>query len=140
MDKKELIKKLNILSKFNLEKSLLENTATGVTIPRIRLSFVTGGGIITGDIMSLEELRAEFLSFGSNVANKNVANKKEHESLAEVNPLSLVLHDNDLQNSIYDSFLPLRDVSITNSEHVTKLNFLALFYDEIIGVTAGKLS
>ncbi|WP_448821443.1 hypothetical protein [Cetobacterium sp.] len=135
MDKKELIKKLNILSKFNLEKSLLENTATGVTIPRIRLSFVTGGGIITGDIMSLEELRAEFLSFGSNVANK-----KEHESLAEVNPLSLVLHDNDLQNSIYDSFLPLRDVSITNSEHVTKLNFLALFYDEIIGVTAGKLS
>lgn len=132
MDKKELIKKLNILSKFNLEKSLLENTATGVTIPKIRLSFVTGGGIITGDIMTLEELKEEFLVFGSN--------KKEHESLSEVNPLSLVLHDNDLQNSIYDSFLPLRDVSIANSEHITKLNFLALFYDEIIGVTVGKLS
>ncbi|MCX3065999.1 MAG: hypothetical protein ACRCUO_05890 [Cetobacterium sp.] len=132
MDKKELIKKLNILSKFNLEKSLLENTATGVTIPKIRLSFVTGGGIITGDIMTLEELKEEFLAFGSN--------KKEHESLSEVNPLSLVLHDNDLQNSIYDSFLPLRDVSIANSEHITKLNFLALFYDEIIGVTVGKLS
>ena len=130
MDKKELIKKLNILSKFNLEKSLLENTATGVTIPKIRLSFVTGGGIITGDIMTLEELKEEFLAFGSN--------KKEHESLSEVNPLSLVLHDNDLQNSIYDSFLPLRDVSIANSEHITKLNFLALFYDEIIGVTVGK--
>lgn len=132
MDKKELIKKLNILSKFNLEKSLLENTATGVTIPKIRLSFVTGGGIITGDIMTLEELKEEFLAFGSN--------KKEHESLSEVNPLSLVLHDNDLQNSIYDSFLPLRDVSIANSEHITKLNFLALFYNEIIGVTVGKLS
>lgn len=132
MDKKELIKKLNILSKFNLEKSLLENTATGVTIPKIRLSFVTGGGIITGDIMTLEELKEEFLAFGSN--------KKEHESLSEVNPLSLVLHDNDLQNSIYDSFLPLRDVSIANSERITKLNFLALFYDEIIGVTVGKLS
>ena len=132
MDKKELIKKLNILSKFNLEKSLLENTATGVTIPKIRLSFVTGGGIITGDIMTLEELKEEFLAFGSN--------KKDHESLSEVNPLSLVLHDNDLQNSIYDSFLPLRDVSIANSEHITKLNFLALFYDEIIGVTVGKLS
>ncbi|MBC2853515.1 hypothetical protein [Cetobacterium sp. 2G large] len=130
MDKKELIKKLNILSKFNLEKSLLENTATGVTIPKIRLSFVTGGGIITGDIMTLEELKEEFLAFGSN--------KKDHESLSEVNPLSLVLHDNDLQNSIYDSFLPLRDVSITNSEHITKLNFLALFYDEVIGVTVGK--
>ena len=130
MDKKELIKKLNILSKFNLEKSLLENTATGVTIPKIRLSFVTGGGIITGDIMTLEELKEEFLAFGSN--------KKEHESLSEVNPLSLVLHDNDLQNSIYDSFLPLRDVSIANSEHITKLNFLALFYDEVIGVTVGK--
>ena len=130
MDKKELIKKLNILSKFNLEKSLLENTATGVTIPKIRLSFVTGGGIITGDIMTLEELKEEFLAFSSN--------KKEHESLSEVNPLSLVLHDNDLQNSIYDSFLPLRDVSITNSEHITKLNFLALFYDEVIGVTVGK--
>lgn len=130
MDKKELIKKLNILSKFNLEKSLLENTATGVTIPKIRLSFVTGGGIITGDIMTLEELKEEFLAFGSN--------KKDHESLSEVNPLSLVLHDNDLQNSIYDSFLPLRDVSIANSEHITKLNFLALFYDEIIGVTVGK--
>ena len=130
MDKKELIKKLNILSKFNLEKSLLENTATGVTIPKIRLSFVTGGGIITGDIMTLEELKEEFLAFSSN--------KKEHESLSEVNPLSLVLHDNDLQNSIYDSFLPLRDVSIANSEHITKLNFLALFYDEIIGVTVGK--
>lgn len=130
MDKKELIKKLNILSKFNLEKSLLENTATGVTIPKIRLSFVTGGGIITGDIMTLEELKEEFLAFGSN--------KKDHESLSEVNPLSLVLHDNDLQNSIYDSFLPLRDVSITNSEHITKLNFLALFYDEIIGVTVSK--
>lgn len=130
MDKKELIKKLNILSKFNLEKSLLENTATGVTIPKIRLSFVTGGGIITGDIMTLEELKEEFLAFGSN--------KKEHESLSEVNPLSLVLHDNDLQNSIYDSFLPLRNVSIANSEHITKLNFLALFYDEIIGVTVGK--
>ena len=132
MDKKELIKKLNILSKFNLEKSLLENTATGVTIPKIRLSFVTGGGIITGDIMTLEELKEEFLGFCSN--------KKDHESLSEVNPLSLVLHDNDLQNSIYDSFLPLRDVSIANSEHITKLNFLALFYDEIIGVTVGKLS
>lgn len=132
MDKKELIKKLNILSKFNLEKSLLENTATGVTIPKIRLSFVTGGGIITGDIMTLEELKEEFLAFSSN--------KKEHESLSEVNPLSLVLHDNDLQNSIYDSFLPLRDVSIANSEHITKLNFLALFYNEIIGVTVGKLS
>ncbi|MHA4989115.1 hypothetical protein [Cetobacterium somerae] len=132
MDKKELIKKLNILSKFNLEKSLLENTATGVTIPKIRLSFVTGGGIITGDIMTLEELKEEFLGFGSN--------KREHESLSEVNPLSLVLHDNDLQNSIYDSFLPLRDVSIANSEHITKLNFLALFYDEIIGITVGKLS
>ncbi|WP_297433804.1 hypothetical protein [uncultured Cetobacterium sp.] len=130
MDKKELIKKLNILSKFNLEKSLLENTATGVTIPKIRLSFVTGGGIITGDIMTLEELKEEFLAFSSN--------KKEHESLSEVNPLSLVLHDNDLQNSIYDSFLPLRNVSIANSEHITKLNFLALFYDEIIGVTVGK--
>ena len=130
MDKKELIKKLNILSKFNLEKSLLENTATGVTIPKIRLSFVTGGGIITGDIMTLEELKEEFLAFSSN--------KKEHESLSEVNPLSLVLHDNDLQNSIYDSFLPLRDVSIANSEHITKLNFLALFYDEVIGVTVGK--
>ncbi|ERT68719.1 hypothetical protein [Cetobacterium somerae] len=130
MDKKELIKKLNILSKFNLEKSLLENTATGVTIPKIRLSFVTGGGIITGDIMTLEELKEEFLAFGSN--------KKDHESLSEVNPLSLVLHDNDLQNSIYDSFLPLRDVSIANSEHITKLNFLALFYDEVIGVTVGK--
>lgn len=130
MDKKELIKKLNILSKFNLEKSLLENTATGVTIPKIRLSFVTGGGIITGDIMTLEELKEEFLAFGSN--------KKDHESLSEVNPLSLVLHDNDLQNSIYDSFLPLRDVSIANSEHITKLNFLALFYDEIIGVTVSK--
>lgn len=130
MDKKELIKKLNILSKFNLEKSLLENTATGVTIPKIRLSFVTGGGIITGDIMTLEELKEEFLVFGSN--------KKDHESLSEVNPLSLVLHDNDLQNSIYDSFLPLRDVSIANSEHITKLNFLALFYDEVIGVTVGK--
>lgn len=130
MDKKELIKKLNILSKFNLEKSLLENTATGVTIPKIRLSFVTGGGIITGDIMTLEELKEEFLGFGSN--------KREPESLSEVNPLSLVLHDNDLQNSIYDSFLPLRDVSIANSEHITKLNFLALFYDEIIGVTVGK--
>ena len=130
MDKKELIKKLNILSKFNLEKSLLENTATGVTIPKIRLSFVTGGGIITGDIMTLEELKEEFLAFGSN--------KKEHESLSEVNPLSLVLHDNDLQNSIYDSFLPLRDVSIANSEHIIKLNFLALFYDEVIGVTVGK--
>ena len=66
MDKKELIKKLNILSKFNLEKSLLENTATGVTIPKIRLSFVTGGGIITGDIMTLEELKEEFLAFSSN--------------------------------------------------------------------------
>ena len=55
-----------------------------------------------------------------------------------MNPLSLVLHDNDLQNSIYDSFLPLRNVSIANSEHITKLNFLALFYDEIIGVTVGK--
>lgn len=130
MDKKELIKKLNILSKFNLEKSLLENTATGVTIPKIRLSFVTGGGIITGDIITLEELKEEFLAFSSN--------KKEHESLSEVNPLSLVLHDNDLQNSIYDSFLPLRNVSIANSEHITKLNFLALFYDEIIGVTVGK--
>lgn len=130
MDKKELIKKLNILSKFNLEKSLLENTATGVTIPKIRLSFVTGGGIITGDIMTLEELKEEFLAFGSN--------KKDHESLSEVNPLSLVLHDNDLQNSIYDSFLPLRDVSIANSEHIIKLNFLALFYDEVIGVTVGK--
>lgn len=130
MDKKELIKKLNILSKFNLEKSLLENTATGVTIPKIRLSFVTGGGIITGDIMTLEELKEEFLAFGSN--------KKDHESLSEVNPLSLVLHDNDLQNSIYDSFLPLRDISIANSEHITKLNFLALFYDEVIGVTVGK--
>lgn len=130
MGKKELIKKLNILSKFNLEKSLLENTATGVTIPKIRLSFVTGGGIITGDIMTLEELKEEFLAFGSN--------KKDHESLSEVNPLSLVLHDNDLQNSIYDSFLPLRDVSIANSEHITKLNFLALFYDEVIGVTVGK--
>lgn len=130
MDKKELIKKLNILSKFNLEKSLLENTATGVTIPKIRLSFVTGGGVITGDIMTLEELKEEFLAFGSN--------KKDHESLSEVNPLSLVLHDNDLQNSIYDSFLPLRDVSIANSEHITKLNFLALFYDEIIGVTVSK--
>lgn len=130
MDKKELIKKLNILSKFNLEKSLLENTATGVTIPKLRLSFVTGGGIITGDIMTLEELKEEFLGFGSG--------KKEHESLSEVNPLSLVLHDNDLQNSIYDSFLPLRDVSIANSEHITKLNFLALFYDEVIGVTVGK--
>ncbi|MGL5367618.1 MAG: hypothetical protein ACRDAG_04870 [Cetobacterium somerae] len=130
MDKKELIKKLNILSKFNLEKSLLENTATGVTIPKIRLSFVTGGGIITGDIMTLEELKEEFLAFGSN--------KKDHESLSEVNPLSLVLHDNDLQNSIYDSFLPLKDVSIANSEHITKLNFLALFYDEVIGVTVGK--
>lgn len=130
MDKKELIKKLNILSKFNLEKSLLENTATGVTIPKIRLSFVTGGGIITGDIMTLEELKEEFLAFGSN--------KKDHKSLSEVNPLSLVLHDNDLQNSIYDSFLPLRDVSIANSEHITKLNFLALFYDEVIGVTVGK--
>lgn len=130
MNKKELIKKLNILSKFNLEKSLLENTATGVTIPKIRLSFVTGGGIITGDIMTLEELKEEFLAFSSN--------KKEHESLSEVNPLSLVLHDNDLQNSIYDSFLPLRNVSIANSEHITKLNFLALFYDEIIGVTVGK--
>ena len=132
MDKKELIKKLNILSKFNLEKSLLENTATGVTIPRLRLSFVTGGGIITGDIMTLEELKEEFLGFGSN--------KKEHESLSEVNPLSLVLRDNDLQNSIYDSFLPLKDVSIANSEHITKLSFLALFYDEVIGVTVGKLS
>lgn len=130
MDKKELIKKLNILSKFNLEKSLLENTATGVIIPKIRLSFVTGGGIITGDIMTLEELKEEFLAFGSN--------KKDHESLSEVNPLSLVLHDNDLQNSIYDSFLPLRDVSIANSEHIIKLNFLALFYDEVIGVTVGK--
>lgn len=132
MDKKELIKKLNILSKFNLEKSLLENTATGVTIPKIRLSFVTGGGIITGDIMTLEELKEKFLGFGFN--------KREPESLSEVNPLSLVLHDNDLQNSIYDSFLPLRDVSIANSEHITKLNFLALFYDEIIGITVGKLS
>ena len=108
----------------------MENTATGVTIPKIRLSFVTGGGIITGDIMTLEELKEEFLAFSSN--------KKEHESLSEVNPLSLVLHDNDLQNSIYDSFLPLRNVSIANSEHITKLNFLALFYDEIIGVTVGK--
>ena len=131
MDKKELIKKLNILSKFNLEKSLMETTATGVTIPRLRLSFVTGGGIITGDIMTLEELKEEFLGFASN--------KKEHETLSDFNPLSLVLRENDLQNSIYDSFLPLKDVSITNLEHVTKLNFLALFYDEIIGVTIGKL-
>lgn len=130
MDKKELIQKLNILSKFNLEKSLLENTATGVTIPKIRLSFVTGAGIITGDIMTVEELKEEFLCFSSN--------KKDHGSLSEVNPLSLVLHDNDLKNSIYDSFLPLRDVSIANSGHITKLNFLALFYDEVIGVTVGK--
>lgn len=132
MDKKELIKKLNILSKFNLEKSLLENTATGVTISKIRLSFITSGGIITGDIITLEELKEDFLEFNSP--------KKEHESLSEVNPLSLVLQENDLQNSIYDSFLPLKDVTITNSEHLTKLNFLALFYDEIIGVTVGKLN
>lgn len=113
--KKEIILKLSIATE-------LEELKTNSII------LITSIGIITGNINDSDKDESDVSSFllGKLVSNSIVSYKEKHN-----------LGDSPLKGN--DGVIVLKDAIITNNGLDAHFKELAVFYDQIIGITIGEL-
>jgi len=116
----------------SLKKRIITNFSVATTMEELiknEIILITALGIISGKLADVKntddekELPEKILPRMANVF---------YERYIEENNLESPLDGND-------GYLALINVTITNGDVVHRLNELVVFYDQIIGITIGKL-
>ncbi|MGL4866206.1 MAG: hypothetical protein ACRC3I_11855 [Cetobacterium sp.] len=90
----------------------------------LKLHALTSCGLVSGEVLSLEELQKIVNSNGSNLSSFSI------------NPFACAFKMVNATEEIYNDILPLKNVEIFTNNSIFKFQYLILFHDQITGITA----